>query len=53
MVCALKSRFSEIFQSYHKTTLIDFFYSISNFGPGMVQLKYQRAKRLKFSFLVI
>ena len=27
------------------------FYSVSNFGPGMVQLKYQRAKRLKFFFL--
>ena len=26
-----------------KNYLIDFFYSISNFGPGMVQL-YQRAK---------
>ena len=33
--------------------LIDFFYSVSNFGPGMVQLKYQRAKQLKVSFLVI
>ena len=30
-----------------------FFYSVSNFGPGMVQLKYQRAKQLKFSFLVL
>ena len=36
-----------------KNHLIDFFYSVSNFGTGMVQLKYQRAKRLKFSFLVI
>ena len=35
-----------------KNYLIDF-YSVSNFGPSMVQLKYQRAKRLKFSFLVI
>ena len=32
-----------------KNCLIDFFYSVSNVGPGMVQLKYQRAKRLKFS----
>ena len=36
-----------------KHYLIDFFDSVSNFSPGMVQLKYQRAKRLKFSFLVI
>ena len=36
-----------------KNYLIDSFYSISNFGPGIVQLKYQRAKRLKFSFLVL
>ena len=36
-----------------KIYLIDFFHSVSNFGPGMVQLKYQRAKRLKFSFLVL
>ena len=36
-----------------KNYLIDFFYSVSNFGPGMVQLKYQRTKRLKFSFLVL
>ena len=36
-----------------KNYLIDFFYSLSNFGPGIVQLKYQRAKRLKFSFLVL
>ena len=36
-----------------KNHLIDFFYSVSNFGPGMVQLKYQRAKLLKFSFLVL
>ena len=36
-----------------KTYLIDFFYSVSNFGPAMVQLKYQSAKRLKFFFLVI
>ena len=36
-----------------KNYLTDFFYSVSNFGPGMVQLKYQRAKRLKFSFLVL
>ena len=36
-----------------KNYLIDFFYSISNLGPGMVQLKYQRAKRLKFFFLVL
>ena len=35
-----------------KNYLIDFFYSVSNFGTGMVQLKYQRAKRLKFSVLV-
>ena len=27
-----------------KNYLIDFFYSVSNFGPGMVELKYQRAK---------
>ena len=33
--------------------LIDFLRSVSNFGPGLVQLTYQRAKRLKFSFLVI
>ena len=36
-----------------KNYLTDLFYSVSNFGLGMVQLKYQRAKRLKFSFLVI
>ena len=36
-----------------KKYLIDFFYSVSNFGPGMVQLKYQRDKRLKFFFLVL
>ena len=36
-----------------KSYLIDVFYSVSNFGPGMVQLKHQRAKRLKFSFLVL
>ena len=36
-----------------KNYSIDFFHSLSNFGPGMVQLKYQRAKRLKFSFLVL
>ena len=36
-----------------KNYLIDFFYSMSNLDLGMVQLKYQRAKRLKFSFLVI
>ena len=36
-----------------KNYLIDLFLSNSNFGPGMVQLKYQRAKRLKFSFLAI
>ena len=36
-----------------KNYLIDYFYSVSNFGPGVVQLKYQRAKRLKFSFLVL
>ena len=36
-----------------KNYLIDLFYSVSNFGTGMVQLKYQRAKRLKFSFLVL
>ena len=35
-----------------KNYLIDFFYSVSNFGTDMVQLKYQRAKRLKFSFLI-
>ena len=34
-----------------KNYLINFFYSVSNFG--MVQLKYQTAKRLKFSFLVL
>ena len=28
-----------------------FFHSFSNLGPGMAQLKHQRAKRLKFSFL--
>ena len=27
-----------------KSYLIDFFYSVPNFGPGMVQLRYQRAK---------
>ena len=32
-----------------KNYLIEFFI----FGPGMVQFKYQRAKRLKFSFLII
>ena len=36
-----------------KNYLKDFFYSVSNFGTGMVQLKCQRAKRLKFSFLVL
>ena len=36
-----------------KNFLIEFFYSVSNVGLGMVQLKYQRAKRLKFFFLVI
>ena len=36
-----------------KNYLIDLFYSVSTLGLGMVQLKYQRAKRLKFSFLVI
>ena len=41
------------FTNLSKDYLIDFFYSVSNFGPGMVQLKYQRAKRLKFSFLVL
>ena len=33
-----------------KNYLIDFFYSVSNLDLGTVQLKYQRAKRLKFSF---
>ena len=32
-----------------KNYLIDFFYSVLNLGLGMVQLKYQRNKRLKFS----
>ena len=36
-----------------KNYLIDFFYSVSNVGLGIIQLKYQRAKRLKFSFLVL
>ena len=36
-----------------KNYLIDCFYSVSNLGLGMVQRRYQRAKRLKFSFLVI
>ena len=36
-----------------KNYLIDFFCSVSNLGLGMAQLKYQRAKRLKFSFVVI
>ena len=36
-----------------KNYLIDFLYSVSNFCPGKVQLKYQRAKRLKFFFLVL
>ena len=39
--------------NFIKNYLIDFFYSVANFGPGMVQLKYQRAERLKFSSLVI
>ena len=52
MVCALKSCFLKYFK-FIKKYLIDFFYSVSNFGPGMVQLKYQKAKRLKFSFLVL
>ena len=33
--------------------MIDFVYSVLNFGLGMVQLKYERSRRLKFSFLVI
>ena len=36
-----------------KNYLIDYFYSVSNLGLAMVPHKYQRAKRLKFSFLVI
>ena len=36
-----------------KNYLIDLCSSVSNFGPGMVQLKYQKANRLKFSFLVL
>ena len=36
-----------------KKYLIDFLYSISNFDPGMVQLKYQKVKRLKIFFLVL
>ena len=36
-----------------KNYLIDFFYSVSNFDTGIVHLKYQRAKRLTFSFLVL
>ena len=51
-VCALKSRFflknSTLLEHY----LTDF-YSLSKLGLGIVQLKYQRAKRLKFSFLVL
>ena len=35
-----------------KNYLIDL-HSVSNLGPGTAQLKYQRAKRLKFSFLVL
>ena len=30
-----------------------FFYSFSNLGPGMIQLKYQRVKQLNVSFLVL
>ena len=36
-----------------KNYLIDLFCSVSNFGLGMVQLKYQWAKRLKLFFLVL
>ena len=36
-----------------KNYFIDFFYSVSNLGLSMVKLKSQRAKRLKFSFLVL
>ena len=52
MVCARKSRFLKYFK-FIKKVLDRFFYAVSNFGPGMVQLKYQKAKRLKFSFLVL
>ena len=39
---------------FTKNILGRFFYSFSNLGPGMVQLKYQRLlKRLTFSFLVL
>ena len=35
-----------------KNYLIDFFYSVSNLGLGMVQFKYQRDKLLKFSLVL-
>ena len=36
-----------------KNYLIDFLNSVSDFGPSMVQLKYQKAKLLTFSFLAL
>ena len=45
--------FSLNISNLSKKLLDRFFYSVSNFGTGMVQLKYQRAKRLKFFFLVL
>ena len=53
MVCALKSCFLKYFKFIKKVLDCFLFYSASNFGPGMVQLKYQKAKRLKFFFLVL
>ena len=42
------------FKYFHFAKKLQIFYcSFSNLGPGMVQLKYQRAKRLKFSFSVL
>ena len=52
MVCELKITFFLNISNLSKNYMIDICYSVSNFGPGMVQLKYQRAKRLEFSFLV-
>ena len=48
-----KNKFFLNISNLSKNYLKDFFILFSNFGPGMVQLKYQRAKRLKFSFLVL
>ena len=38
---------------FTKNLMNRFFNSFSNLGLGMVELKYQKAKRLKFSFLVL